>query len=49
MSRIVDVFILVLRTIPRYRVSTAYKRKVDKVRLVDSRNIDSSKLGGIPN
>ena len=47
MSKIVNVFTLVSRTIPRYRVNTAYKRKADKVRPVDPRSIDSSKLGGI--
>ncbi len=47
MSKIVDVFTLVSRTIPRYRISTAYKRKADKVRPVNPRSTDGSKLGGI--
>jgi hypothetical protein len=49
MSKIVDEFTLVSKTIPRYRVSTMYKRKADKVRPVDPGGTDGSKPGGIPN
>ena len=49
MLKIINKFTLVLKTIPRYRVSTIYKRKADKVRLVDPSRIDSSKPKRIPN
>ena len=49
MLKIIDEFTLVSKTIPRYRVSTIYKRKADKVRLVDPSRTDRSKPRGIPN
>ena len=49
MLKIVDKFTLVLKTIPSYRVSTMYKRKVDKVRPVDPNRTDSSKPREISN
>ena len=49
MSKIINKFTLVLKTIPRYRVSTMYKRKADKVRLVNPGRTDRSKPKGIPN
>jgi hypothetical protein len=49
MSKIIDKFTLVSKTILRYRVSTMYKRKADKVRLVDPSRTDGSKPRGIPN
>ena len=48
MSKIVDEFMLISKTIPKYNVSTAYKRKADKVRPVDPGSTDGSKPGGIP-
>ena len=49
MLKIINEFILVLKAIPRYRVSTMYKRKADKVRLVNLDRTDSSKPRGILN
>jgi len=49
MLKIVDEFTLVSKTIPSYRVSTIYKRKADKVRLVDPNRTDSSKPRRISN
>ena len=43
MSKIVDEFTLVSKTISKYKVSIMYKRKVDKVRSVNSSGMDSSK------
>ena len=48
MSKIIDKFILVLKTISKYRISTLYKRKVDKIQPVNLGRIDSSKPRGVP-
>ena len=47
MSKIVDEFTLVSKTISKYKVSTVYKRKADKVQLVDPSGTDGSKPRGI--
>ena len=47
MSKTMDEFTLVSKTIPRFKVSIVYKRKVDKVQLVDLGGIDSKKPRGI--
>jgi hypothetical protein len=46
-SRIVDKFILLSEQFDIFRVSTVYKKKADKVQLVDLGISDSSKPGGV--
>ena len=45
--RVVNKFILLLEQFNMFRVSIAYKKKANKVQLVDLRVLDSSKPRGV--
>ena len=47
MSKTIDEFTLVSKTIPRFKVSIVYKRKVDKVQPIDLGGTNNKKPRGI--
>ena len=47
MSKIVDEFLLLLEQFNIVRVNTTWKRKVDKIQLVDLGILDSSRPRGV--